>query len=42
MSSDKLGVVVGDLISGIFILGFDDGIVLSFFRGGHIVVKGVL
>ena len=40
--SDELGVVVGDFISGIVILGFCDGIVLGFFGGGHVVVIGVL
>ena len=42
MSSAELGVVVGDFISGVFILGFCDGIVLGFFGGGHAVVIGVL
>ena len=42
MPSDELGVVVGDFISGIVILGFCDGIVLGFFGGGHVVVIGVL
>ena len=40
--SDELGIVVGDFISGIVILGFCDGIVLGFFGGGHVVVIGVL
>ena len=42
LSSDELGVVVGDFISGIVILGFCDGIVLGFFGSGHVVVIGVL
>ena len=42
MSSDELGVVVGYFTMGIVILGFCDGIVLGFFRGGHVVVIGVL
>ena len=42
MSSGELGVVVGDFISSIFILDFCDGIVLGFFRGGHVTVVGVL
>ena len=42
MSNDELGVVVGDFITGIFILGFCDGIILGFFGGGHAVVIGVL
>ena len=42
MSSDELGVVVGDFTAGVVILGFCNGIVLGFFRGGHVVVIGVL
>ena len=42
MSGGKLGIVVGYFISSIVILGFCNGIVLVFFRGGHIVVIGVL
>ena len=42
MSSDQVGVVVGDFISGIITLGFCDGIVLGFFGGGHVVVIGAL
>ena len=42
MSSGELGVVVGDFISSIFILGFCYGIFLGFFGGGHVAVIGVL
>ena len=42
MPSDELGIVVGDFISGIVILGFCDGIVLTFFRSSHVVVIGFL
>ena len=42
MSSDELGVVVRDFISGIVILRVCDGIVLRFFGGSHAVVIGVL
>ena len=42
MPSNELGVVVGDFISSIVILGFCDGIIMVFFGGGHVVVIGVL
>ena len=42
MSSDELGVVAGDIFSGIFILDFCDGIVLGFFGGGHVAVIDIL
>ena len=42
MSSDELGVLVGDFILSINILGFCDGIVLGSFRGGYVFVIRVL
>ena len=42
LSSNELGVVVGDFILSIVVLGFCDEIVLGFFGGSHVVIIGLL